>query len=464
MVPPGARGAAIIVRRGDQVNRRGAGDRSWPLSLMVISSHRRRDMIHNRARSHCQCCESRAVSSSRRRSRGRTHGPLWYEVNLRGQSFKSALGDSMFREQYIDAVAAVINAQEAAGLDIVTDGDSRFDLAVGGKSWFFYPIERLGGLEGHRDTSRGWMSAPRPASRQDPLGSAGGLSTGGRQAAADPRPARVHRAVEGGPAPDRQARQVRHDLRTGARRACCGTSTTATTARSSTTSRDIMNAELRELAAAGCPLIQVEEPPAPRPHDTARLHRRRARVPDRGVQPSARRRRRGDLGRTRAGAIRTSSACTGRRRATSARCPTCSQLDADVITFECASTDGRDLPLFAKHRTDKKIGIGVISHCNTVVEPPEHVAAADPEGARVHPARAAGRHHRLWIRPRGAEPAHRLLQVRRARRGHQHRPPRAGPPGSARARVRSRPLLRELAPADVAPLHVQRSRVNHRQE
>jgi 5-methyltetrahydropteroyltriglutamate--homocysteine methyltransferase len=58
--------------------------------------------------------------------------PLWSVVNLRGQSFKSALGDSMFREQYMDAVAAVINAQEAAGLDIVTNGDSRFDLAVGG--------------------------------------------------------------------------------------------------------------------------------------------------------------------------------------------------------------------------------------------------------------------------------------------------------------------------------------------
>jgi tripartite-type tricarboxylate transporter receptor subunit TctC len=40
----------------------------------------------------------------------------------------------------------------------VTDGDSRFDLTVGGKSWFFYPIERLGGVCGHRDTSRGWMS------------------------------------------------------------------------------------------------------------------------------------------------------------------------------------------------------------------------------------------------------------------------------------------------------------------
>jgi 5-methyltetrahydropteroyltriglutamate--homocysteine methyltransferase len=29
---------------------------------------------------------------------------------------------------------------------------------------------------------------------------------------------------------------------------------------------------------------------------------------------------------------------------------------------------------FAKCQTDKKIGIGVVNHCNTVVEPPEHVA------------------------------------------------------------------------------------------
>jgi 5-methyltetrahydropteroyltriglutamate--homocysteine methyltransferase len=62
--------------------------------------------------------------------------PLWYDASLRGRSFKTMMGDSLFREQYIDAVAAIINAQEAAGLDIVTDGDSRFDLAVGGKSWF----------------------------------------------------------------------------------------------------------------------------------------------------------------------------------------------------------------------------------------------------------------------------------------------------------------------------------------
>src|ERR1700730_8913444 len=84
--------------------------------------------------------------------------PLWYDASLGGRSFKAALGVSLFREQYLEAVAASINAQEAAGLDIVTDGDSRFDLAVGGKSWFFYPIERLGGIPGHRSPSQGRMA------------------------------------------------------------------------------------------------------------------------------------------------------------------------------------------------------------------------------------------------------------------------------------------------------------------
>src|ERR1700686_3371153 len=50
------------------------------------------------------------------------------------------------------------------------------------------------------------------------------------------------------------------------------------------------------------------------------------------------------------------------------------QLNADVITFEFASSDGRDLALFGKYKTDKKIGIGVVNHCNTIVEPAEYVA------------------------------------------------------------------------------------------
>src|SRR5213078_3965537 len=77
--------------------------------------------------------------------------PQWFVEELRGRGFKDALGDSRFREQYLDAVACLVREQEMAGLDIVTDGDSRFDLTVGGKSWFFYVIERLRGITGHVD-------------------------------------------------------------------------------------------------------------------------------------------------------------------------------------------------------------------------------------------------------------------------------------------------------------------------
>jgi hypothetical protein len=66
--------------------------------------------------------------------------PQWFTEELRGRGFKDALGDARFREQYLDAVSCLVREQEMAGLDIVTDGDSRFDLTVGGKSWFYYVI------------------------------------------------------------------------------------------------------------------------------------------------------------------------------------------------------------------------------------------------------------------------------------------------------------------------------------
>src|SRR5260370_18903102 len=49
--------------------------------------------------------------------------------------------------------------------------------------------------------------------------------------------------------------------------------------------------------------------------------------------------------------------------------------NADVLTLECASTNGRDLPLLARHRTDKKIAIGVGNHSTAAVDPPEAAAA-----------------------------------------------------------------------------------------
>ena len=47
-----------------------------------------------------------------------------------------------------DATLLAIRAQEDAGLDIVTDGDARFDNDVGGMSWVQYPARRLDGLAG----------------------------------------------------------------------------------------------------------------------------------------------------------------------------------------------------------------------------------------------------------------------------------------------------------------------------
>src|SRR5260370_25324592 len=77
----------------------------------------------------------------------------WFTEGLRGRPFKIAMGDSLYREQYVDAVACYVNEQTRPGLALLTDGATRFDLEVGGRSWFFYVIERLGGISGYRDTS-----------------------------------------------------------------------------------------------------------------------------------------------------------------------------------------------------------------------------------------------------------------------------------------------------------------------
>ena len=300
--------------------------------------------------------------------------PLWFDRSLAGRSFKAALGDSLFREQYLDAVAGIIAEQEAAGLDIVTDGDSRFDLTVGGKSWFFYPIERLGGIDGHRDTSRGWMSRHglRP----------GKILWEVQEAY---QPGVVRKKLSRGPLEYTELWKVAQRLTDRPLKfgAICAPALASMLWNEFYDDDkamildlcDIMNAEFRELADAGCPLIQVEEPP----------HHSRALQEGTHATPISSSRPRPSIasspastprsGCIPAGAIPTSSACTGKCRATSAPCPICCSSTCDVLTIECASSDGQDLPLFKHIKTDKKIAIGVVNHCNTVVEPAEHVAA-----------------------------------------------------------------------------------------
>jgi Methionine synthase II (cobalamin-independent) len=65
--------------------------------------------------------------------------PSWYTENLGTRSFLEAMVTTKFREQYVDALSVYLTEQEVAGLDIVTDGDCRFDQDIGGQSWTSYP-------------------------------------------------------------------------------------------------------------------------------------------------------------------------------------------------------------------------------------------------------------------------------------------------------------------------------------
>ena len=296
--------------------------------------------------------------------------PAWFTEGLRGRGFKDALGDSAFREQYFDAAACLMREQERAGLDIVSDGDARFDLTVGGRSWFFYPLERLRGITGH-------LIAPRPAAgaaqaRPHPLRGPGGVAAADSRRARGGRAAGLRRALQGGPALQRAP------VKFGAISA--QTLAKMLVNRHYPTERepimdlaDIFNAELRAVAAAGCRVIQVEEP---RHH----ISGADGTASDADLQFFT------DAINREIKGVETEvwlHTCWGNpnqqplhwiRPSYERALPYLLQTNADVITLECASTAGRDLPLLGKYRTDKKIAIGVVSHTTAAVEPPQVVA------------------------------------------------------------------------------------------
>lgn len=297
--------------------------------------------------------------------------PNWYNQSLHGRSFKVAMGDSLFREQYLDTVAGILTEQTMAGLDILTDGDARFDLAVGGKSWMFYALERLEGLRGRRDVS--------------PLTGEFGIRPGHimweiRESYQTPV---VVDTVKRGPLEYTPIWKTAQRMTT--KPVKFGTVSAGTLVNIMWNQHypsdeallfdvcDAMNQELREVAAAGCELIQVEEPwihfAALRPdvsEKTLQMMTEAVNLEVRGV-----------------GAEIWVHTCWGNPNqqrhfweapSYEKSLPYLLALDADVVTFECASSNGRDLALLGRQKTAKKIAIGVISHTNTVVEPPEVVA------------------------------------------------------------------------------------------
>jgi 5-methyltetrahydropteroyltriglutamate--homocysteine methyltransferase len=292
--------------------------------------------------------------------------------------------DVVFREQLGDALATLLDEQERAGLDILTHGDYFHDEDIGGHSWHRYPLERWGGLEGDylpearladellrdkppgtilREVFSAW-AWPRVVGRVEP-NEAAPLDYAKLWRLAQ---ARTPRPVKFGTV---SAQGIHHflDVRTEVyrdddRRELIWDLATA------------MNAELRELAAAGCAVIQLEEPLI---HLIACEHPEERELLDflveafnhevEGLE---------DVEvwvHTCWGNPNMQRAVANPSYANSVEAHV-ERLNADVWTIELADGDRATLELLAPYRgrLRKKIAIGVVSHRTLQVERPEDVA------------------------------------------------------------------------------------------
>ena len=302
--------------------------------------------------------------------------PSWYTENLGTRSFLDAMVNSRYREQYTDALSVYLSDQTLAGLDICTDGDCRFDQDVGGQSWTSYPPNHMSGFErDHPKLARagaGGVAFPRGHILHDYLEArvmpkiVGPVGRGEMQYAelwkaaqrmttkpvkfGTVTPELVAFAVQDGHYKDLPSRIMALS--------------------------DAFNEELHDLADAGCPVIQMEEP---------QIHLLAARgIVDSVINPEF--------------MLKVfNNTVRGLRAKTEVWCHTCwgnpsqqrmfakvqsyepaldllNQVDADVITFETKSSGAVDLPSIGRKITEKKIGIGVIDHHTLQVESPEEVA------------------------------------------------------------------------------------------
>jgi 5-methyltetrahydropteroyltriglutamate--homocysteine methyltransferase len=303
--------------------------------------------------------------------------PSWYTENLGTRMFLDAMVSRRYREQYVDALSCYLREQELAGLDIVTDGDCRFDDDVGGQSWTSYPPHHMAGYErgDPRPTpaGRGGLWFPRGHILHDYLESRvmpviiGPVGRGDLQYTALWKTAQrlTKKPVKFGAVSAEIvafASQDRHYKTLPERMFAIA---------------DAFNQEYNELADAGCPVIQIEEP---------QIHLAAAR----GIQDKVltlelmvevfNRTVKGLRAKTEVWA----HSCWGnpsqqrmfaKVQSYKPSLETYNTIDADVITFESASSGGIDLEAIGKSISGKKIAIGVIDHHTLQVESPDEVAA-----------------------------------------------------------------------------------------
>ena len=313
--------------------------------------------------------------------------PSWYTENLGTRSFLDAMVTSRFREQYVDALAVYLRDQEVAGLDIVTDGDCRFDQDVGGQSWTSYPPHHMTGFETQHPklakAGAGGIAFPRGHILHDYLEARVMPRLTGPVGRGEMQYAELFKAAQrlttrpvkfGTVTPELVAFAVQDDYYKDLPSRIMALS-------------DAFNEELHDLADSGCQVIQMEEP---------QIHLLAARgYVDAVINPEF--------------MLRVfNNTVKGLRAKTEVWCHTCwgnpaqqrmfakvqsykpaldllNQVDADVITFEMKSSNGIDLEAVGQAITAKKVCIGVIDHHTLQVESPEDVADLIRRSLKVIP-------------------------------------------------------------------------------
>ncbi|HEY1774706.1 MAG TPA: cobalamin-independent methionine synthase II family protein [Solirubrobacteraceae bacterium] len=307
--------------------------------------------------------------------------PSWYTENLGNRSFLNAMVDIAFREQYEDALAVFLRDQEVAGLDIVTDGDCRFDHDVGGQSWTRYVPQHMDGFERSRPelapTGGGGIRFPRGHILHDYLEArvmpkvVGPIGPGELQYAEIWKAAQrlTHKPVKFGTVtPELVAVALQDDYYPDVPSRIMALS-------------EALNQELNRVADAGCPAIQMEEPQIHMLAGQARNMANPALNADFMLDVF-------------------NNTVKGLTAKTEVWCHTCwgnpsaqrmferipsylpglellNKVDADVITFEMSSSGAAgtdELKAIGETITEKKIAIGVIDHHTLQVESPEEVA------------------------------------------------------------------------------------------
>jgi 5-methyltetrahydropteroyltriglutamate--homocysteine methyltransferase len=195
--------------------------------------------------------------------------PRWYTMNMWGRPLDTAMMDPWYREQFTDAIATVVTDQERAGLDILTNGDYFLDEDVAGRSWHHYPLQRWKGFRHEelqtRKTQSPLLSYPIGTMLNDIYKTWRWPQVIDKVEHDPDNPleyAKIHRIA-----------QARAGSGKPVKFGSCSAQVLAFFLDSHTKDYDLddkkqltwdmataMNVELRQLARAGCKVIQIEEP------------------------------------------------------------------------------------------------------------------------------------------------------------------------------------------------------------